>query len=532
MTDTQQSMVLVSSVPREIQTWPSLKDLWPQITGFVGVCAFWQHLLNMYLFVQNQAPVRVCLTNICIACFKAFSAMSVDESLILFIFMAFVCQTKKSWENNEYQRKRLQVQTKYLLQSCEFWFQIDQDNNEYGDIDQCPEEPDLQEVAADGANAHSSGSDSKVDAGPVAIVRGKPVTQKRKEYKLFENLIKDLCFLLGYILVALICLMLMPDVSPGSLLENLRTEDRQNQNSACMLLIILTFLLRMKVPQDVKSFHIVITTFVFNCVFHSEFNTLSNLYFQEKECLPRIFCEVLVMGCIIKRAGCLGNLSHFSSFGMQTLFLYALFEDPQLSWEKAALCGIYICYLLYGDNKTEWPCKDTVTTPLCIVPGCRLYNQGCWHGEGRTSYMDYETHDDAWLKNYDHCMKIMAIVIFLVNCLVVWIHCSNTRKRLIKALKRHWIDKKQSRKSWTDDTIQSFHVLKDANLMIYAIVIAWSLFELLPSDAQFTLFKMMFAENNFLVKLFTGEAFQEDTKMSITCSWSTTKSNSSWFPWK
>jgi hypothetical protein len=84
-------------------------------------------------------------------------------------------------------------------------------------------------------------------------------------------------------------------------------------------MIILTLLLRMKVCDRHKDFHIVFTNFVLNCIVHSEFKTVSYLHFEEKDCTARIFCAVFVMGYIIYRAYCLGNLSQVSNYGMQML---------------------------------------------------------------------------------------------------------------------------------------------------------------------------------------------------------------------
>ncbi len=206
----------------------------------------------------------------------------------------------------------------------------------------------------------------------MAILPQKQTRKKTNETFFFENPIEDLFVILGYILCFLICIILMPNVSADSLLEFLRTGDQQNQFSFFVLLIILTLLLRMKVRDPYKDCQIMITNLVINCIFHSEFNTLSNFRFEEKDCTARIFCAVFVMGYIINRAYCLANLSQMSNYGMQMLLLCAVFEDPQISWEKAALCIIYICILLYVDSNTEWPCLDTVTTPICIVPGSRL----------------------------------------------------------------------------------------------------------------------------------------------------------------
>jgi hypothetical protein len=342
------------------------------------------------------------------------------------------------------------------------------------------------------------------DAGTVAILPRKQTRKKTNETMFFENPIEDLFVILGYILCFLICIILMPNVSADSLLEFLRTKDQQNQFSFFVLLIILTLLLRVKVRDKFKPCQIMTANFVFNCIFHLEFNTLSNIRFEEKDCTPRIFCAVFVMGYIINRAYCLGNLSQMSNYGMQMFLLCAVFGDPQISWENAALCIIYICVLLYLDSNTEWPCRDTVTTPICIVPGSRLLRQGCWYGD---SHISYDKKEDKWMENYNNDIRIMAFVVFVLNCLLIYLHCRNTRKRLMKVCAKHQKLLKAQGKSCAVYTIGLMQVVWNANLYLFAIIIVWSFFEMIfSSKAQFTLFQTLTAETT--------------RKMLITCTWS------------
>jgi hypothetical protein len=56
---------------------------------------------------------------------------------------------------------------------------------------------------------------------------------------------------------------------------------------------------------------------------------------------------------------------------------------------------------------------------------------------------------------------------------------------------------------------------------------------------QFDLFQMMTVKKNIVLQVFSGDVFQNDNAMLITCSWSNaggastagTVSNSSWFSW-
>jgi hypothetical protein len=142
----------------------------------------------------------------------------------------------------------------------------------------------------------SVGAALQDDAGTVAILPRKQTRKKTNEIFFFEHPIPDLIEILSRILCFLIGIILMPNVSADSLLEFLRTEDQQNQFSCFVLLIILTILLRMKVDDRHKDFHIMLTNLVFNCIVHLEFKTVSNFRFEEKDCTARIFCAVFVMG--------------------------------------------------------------------------------------------------------------------------------------------------------------------------------------------------------------------------------------------
>jgi hypothetical protein len=244
------------------------------------------------------------------------------------------------------------------------------------------------------------------------------------------------------------------------------------------------------------------------------------------------------------------NLSHVSTYGMQMFLLFAVGEDPQISWEKAVMCIIYICLLLYRDSDTEWQFRNTVTTPICIVPASRLFRQGCWYhdpGKGKDHSVKSSIDDQTFLQwvqeNYDHDIKIMALVVFFLNLLFVWIHLYNSKKRIKKVLKKHGFVLTTQETSCAQETscesytLNCMFVIWNANLYLYLIIIAWSFFETLSLTLQITFFQMMTAKKNLLFQFFSGEFFQNE--MEITCSWSNaggastagTVSNSSWFSW-
>jgi len=512
MEDTQESTLPVSLVPSGVYKVPSFTDLLSVLTGLIGFLvgsyALGAKLITGFLVFQNEVPVRNYLTNAGIKFFHACDVMTVNQSLGVFILLACICHIVNFLEKRQCQKKRKEVANLRFD-----W---------------------LHRLLA------TEDADSQDDAGPVGAASQLPRKQTRKKINktfFLENPIEDLFVILGYILCVLICIILMPNVSADSLLEFLRTENQQNQFSFFVLLIILTLLLRMKVRDQYKKCQIVMTNLVINCIFHLEFNTWSNFRYEKKDCTPRIFCAVFVMGYIIIRAYCLANLSQMSNYGMQMFLLCAVFEDPQISWENAALCIIYICVLLYLDSYTEWPCRDTVTTPICIVPGSRLLRQGCWYGD---SHISYDLKQKEWMKNYDDDIRIMAWVVFFLNGLFVYLHCRNTRKRLKKVYAKHFKPLIAERKSCAEYTFGLAHVVCNANLWLFAIIIAWSMVELLlSSNMQFDLFQMMTVKKNFVLQFVNGDVFQKDNAMLITCSWSNaggastagTVSNSSWFNW-
>jgi hypothetical protein len=474
--------------------------------------------------------VRVNLTNASIAFFQACSAVTVNQSCFMFIFLACLCTTVNWWETRQRRSKEHQV-AKLDFDWLHPLLPTEDANSQ---DDDAPVGAALQD-----------------DTGIVAILPRKQTKKKPEQSHFFLYPIEDWFEMLGRIICFSICIILMPNVSADSLLEFLRTEDRQNQFSFFGLLILLTLSLRMKVCDRTKYLHIVLTNFVFNCIVHLAFNTLSNLHFEEKDCTATILCAVFVMGYIIYRAYCLGNLSHKSNYGMQMLLLYAVFEDAQVSWEKAAFCGIFICILLYVDSETEWPCRDTVTTPLCIVPGSRIYRQGCWCGDSPNNHV---TKEDKWMKNYKNDIKIMAFVVLSVNWLLIYLHCYNTHKRLRKVWANYQKRLEQERlkkarannqklleeegNSFAQYPFTLMHVAFAAGLHVYVIIMLWSAFEIIPSQAQFNLFQILIPKKSIFVQVLYGD-FSNDKTMSITCSWSQAHgastannvSNSSWWHW-
>jgi hypothetical protein len=175
MEDAQGSMVPVSSVPRELQKPPSLADLWPQMTGLitalVTVCAFGDKVLTVFLFVQKEAPVRVYLTNACIAFFEACSAMTVNQNVFVFILLAFLCLRVNIWETRQCRSKENQV----AELNFDWLHQL-----------LATEDADSQD------DAGPVGAALQDNAGPVAILPRKQTRKKTNETFFFEHPIEDL----------------------------------------------------------------------------------------------------------------------------------------------------------------------------------------------------------------------------------------------------------------------------------------------------------------------------------------------------
>jgi hypothetical protein len=510
MEDAEESMVPVSFLPSELQTAPSLTDLFKAAGGwtacFLSVYALNLCLVKLFVSVQHDIPVRQYPTNAGIRLLDALNNSTDEEMMFVDTVLTLTC----TWIfNREILRHRKKQETLEKIRS-NAWTRIWQDA-----------------------------------AGPVSAASPREQTTKTTNKTMFfEDPIHDLFRMLGFILWFLIFIILMPNLIADSLLEFLRTENQQDQFSYYVLWVILFMLLPLKILDHYKYIKIMIVNLVLNCIVHLEFNTLTTLHLAQKDYTPRIFCLVFVMGYVIIRAYDLMKFSHVSSFGMQMLMLFVNHENPQISWEKAAVCSICICMVLGYDCNIEYQLRNTVKTPIYIVPASRLLRQGCLYRgsdykhdntQAHVTWVNQSENNLKWAKNYNEDITIMAIVVFFLNLLFVYIYLYNSNKRIKQVFKK---ELKKQQISFTKITIDGLFVMWNSDqLWLYFIIIVWCSFELFPPRTQLIFFQMITAKKSFILQLISGEFFQNETE--LTCSWSNaggaatagTDSNSSWFGW-